>query len=417
MDHLKKTDPEIYEAIINETKREEGNIELIASENFVSRAVLEAQGSVLTNKYAEGYPAARWYGGCEHIDVAEKLAIDRAKEIFKAEHANVQPHCGSSANMAVYFAALNMGDTVMALDLACGGHLTHGHKANFSGKYFNIVPYMVDRKTEMLDYDGIEKIAVECRPKMILAGASNYPRAIDFKRFRAICDKVGALLMVDMAHFAGLVAAGLYPDPVPYAEFVTTTTHKTLRGPRGGMILCKKEFARKIDSMVFPGIQGGPLEHVIAAKAVAFKEALEPEFKVYQGQILKNARTLAASFQEKGYRIVSGGTDNHLFSIDLNSKGLNGKDAQEALDRARITVNKNTIPYDPNPPMKPSGIRIGVPAVTIRGMKEKDMEEIASLMDEVLGNITDTAAAKRVGEKVGSLVKKFPLYAGLLGEA
>ncbi|MDD5737191.1 MAG: serine hydroxymethyltransferase [Candidatus Omnitrophica bacterium] len=417
MDHLKKTDPEIYEAIINETKREEGNIELIASENFVSRAVLEAQGSVLTNKYAEGYPAARWYGGCEHIDVAEKLAIDRAKEIFKAEHANVQPHCGSSANMAVYFAALNMGDTVMALDLACGGHLTHGHKANFSGKYFNIVPYMVDRKTEMLDYDGIEKIAVECRPKMILAGASNYPRAIDFKRFRAICDKVGALLMVDMAHFAGLVAAGLHPDPVPYAEFVTTTTHKTLRGPRGGMILCKKEFARKIDSMVFPGIQGGPLEHVIAAKAVAFKEALEPEFKVYQGQILKNARALAASFQNKGYRIVSGGTDNHLFSIDLNSKGLNGKDAQEALDRARITVNKNTIPYDPNPPMKPSGIRIGVPAVTTRGMKEKDMEEIASLMDEVLGNITDTAAAKRVGKKVGSLVKKFPLYAGLLREA
>ena len=414
MDHLKKTDPEIYEAIINETKREEGNIELIASENFVSRAVLEAQGSVLTNKYAEGYPAARWYGGCEHIDVAEKLAIDRAKKLFGAEHANVQPHCGSSANMAVYFAALNMGDTVMALDLACGGHLTHGHKANFSGKYFNIVPYMVDRKTEMLDYDGIEKIAVECKPKMILAGASNYPRAMDFKRFRAICDKVGALLMVDMAHFAGLVAAGLHPDPVPYAEFVTTTTHKTLRGPRGGMILCKKEFAKKIDSMVFPGIQGGPLEHVIAAKAVAFKEALEPEFKVYQGQILKNARVLAASFQKKGYRIVSGGTDNHLFSIDLNSKGLNGKDAQEALDRARITVNKNTIPYDPNPPMKPSGIRIGVPAVTTRGMKEKEMEEIASLMDEVLSNITDAAAAKRVGEKVGSFVKKFPLYADLL---
>ncbi len=414
MDHLKKTDPEIYEAIISETRREEGNIELIASENFVSRAVLEAQGSVLTNKYAEGYPAARWYGGCEHIDVAEKLAIDRAKKLFGAEHANVQPHCGSSANMAVYFAALNMGDTVMALDLACGGHLTHGHKANFSGKYFNIVPYMVDRKTEMLDYDGIEKIAVECKPKMILAGASNYPRAMDFKRFRAICDKVGALLMVDMAHFAGLVAAGLHPDPVPYAEFVTTTTHKTLRGPRGGMILCKKEFAKKIDSMVFPGIQGGPLEHVIAAKAVAFKEALEPEFKVYQGQILKNARVLAASFQKKGYRIVSGGTDNHLFSIDLNSKGLNGKDAQEALDRARITVNKNTIPYDPNPPMKPSGIRIGVPAVTTRGMKEKEMEEIASLMDEVLSNITDAAAAKRVGEKVGSFVKKFPLYADLL---
>ncbi len=414
MDHLKKADPETYEAIINETKREEGNIELIASENFVSRAVLEAQGSVLTNKYAEGYPSARWYGGCEHVDAAEKLAIDRAKEVFKAEHANVQPHCGSSANMAVYFAALNMGDTVMALDLACGGHLTHGHKANFSGKYFNIVPYMVDRKTEMLDYDGIERIAAECKPKMILAGASNYPRAIDFKKFREICDRVGAYLMVDMAHFAGLVAAGLHPDPVPYAEFVTTTTHKTLRGPRGGMILCRKEFAKKIDSMVFPGIQGGPLMHVIAAKAVAFKEALEPEFKVYQGQILKNARALAASFQEKGYRIVSGGTDNHLFSIDLNSKGLNGKDAQEALDRARITVNKNTIPYDPNPPMKPSGIRIGVPAVTTRGMKEKDMEEIASLVDEVLSNITDARAANRVSEKVGLLVKRFPLYADLL---
>ncbi|MFA5335536.1 MAG: serine hydroxymethyltransferase [Candidatus Omnitrophota bacterium] len=416
MKNLKKTDPEVYDAIINETRREEGNIELIASENFVSRAVLEAQGSVLTNKYAEGYPSARWYGGCEYIDVAEKLAIERAKEIFKAEHANVQPHCGSSANMAVYFAALKMGDTVMALDLACGGHLTHGHKANFSGKYFNIVPYMVDRKTEMLDYAEIERIALECRPKMILAGASNYPRAMDFKKFREICDKVGAYLMVDMAHFAGLVAAGLHPDPVPYAEFVTTTTHKTLRGPRGGMILCKKEFAKKIDSMVFPGIQGGPLMHVIAAKAVAFKEALKPEFKEYQGQILKNARVLAAAFQKKGYRIVSGGTDNHLFSIDLNSKGLNGKDAQEALDKARITVNKNTIPYDPNPPMKPSGIRIGVPAVTTRGMKEKEMEEIASLMDEVLSKITDAAAASRVGEKVGVLVKRFPLYADLLKE-
>ncbi|MFA5148527.1 MAG: serine hydroxymethyltransferase [Candidatus Omnitrophota bacterium] len=416
MKNLKITDPEVYGAIMGETRREEGNIELIASENFVSRAVLEAQGSVLTNKYAEGYPSARWYGGCEYIDVVEKLAIDRAKEIFKAEHANVQPHCGSSANMAVYFAALKMGDTVMALDLACGGHLTHGHKANFSGKYFNIVPYMVDRKTEMLDYAEIERIALECRPRMILAGASNYPRAMDFRKFREICDKVGAYLMVDMAHFAGLVAAGLHPDPVPYAEFVTTTTHKTLRGPRGGMILCKKEFAKKIDSMVFPGIQGGPLMHVIAAKAVAFKEALKPEFREYQGQILKNARALAAAFQEKGYRIVSGGTDNHLFSIDLNSKGLNGKDAQEALDKARITVNKNTIPYDPNPPMKPSGIRIGVPAVTTRGMKEKEMEEIASLMDEVLSNITDAAAAGRVGEKVGVLVKRFPLYAGLLEE-
>jgi glycine hydroxymethyltransferase len=416
MNNLKKTDPEIYDAIISETRREEGNIELIASENFVSRAVLEAQGSVLTNKYAEGYPSARWYGGCEYVDTAEKLAIERAKEIFKAEHANVQPHCGSSANMAVYFAALTMGDTVMALDLGCGGHLTHGHKANFSGKYFNIVPYMVDRKTETLDYDEIERTALECKPKMILAGASNYSRAIDFRRFCAICDKTGAYLMVDMAHFAGLVAAGLHPDPVPYAEFVTTTTHKTLRGPRGGMILCKKEFAKKIDSMVFPGIQGGPLMHVIAAKAVAFKEALKPEFKEYQKQILNNARAFAAAFQKRGYRIVSGGTDNHLFSIDLNGKGLNGRDAQEALDKARITVNKNAIPYDPNPPMKPSGIRIGVPAVTTRGMKEKEMEEIASLMDEVLNNITDEAAAGRVGEKVGALVKRFPLYADLLKE-
>jgi len=416
MKNLKKTDPEIYEAIVNETRREEGNIELIASENFVSRAVLEAQGSVLTNKYAEGYPAARWYGGCEHIDTAERLAIERAKELFKAEHANVQPHCGSSANMAVYFSALNMGDTVMALDLACGGHLTHGHKANFSGKYFNIVPYMVDRKTEMLDYDEIARIADECKPKMILAGASNYSRAMDFKRFRQICDKTGAYLMVDMAHFAGLVAAGIHPDPVPYAEFVTTTTHKTLRGPRGGMILCKKEFAKKIDAMVFPGIQGGPLMHVIAAKAVSFKEALKPEFKEYQKQILSNARTLATAFQKRGYRIISGGTDNHLFSLDLNSKGLNGKDAQEALDKAGITVNKNTIPYDPNPPAKPSGVRIGVPAVTTRGMKEMEMEEIAGLIDEVLSNITDAAAVNRVKTKVGALVKRFPLYSDLLSE-
>lgn len=417
MKNLKKTDPEIYEAIVNETRREEENIELIASENFVSRAVLEAQGSVLTNKYAEGYPAARWYGGCEYIDVAEKLAIERAKELFKAEHANVQPHCGSSANMAVYFSALNMGDTVMALDLACGGHLTHGHKANFSGKYFNIVPYMVDRKTEMLDYDEIERIAGECKPKMILAGASNYSRAIDFKAFRRICDKVGAYLMVDMAHFAGLVAAGIHPDPVPYSEFVTTTTHKTLRGPRGGMILCKREFARKIDAMVFPGIQGGPLMHVIAAKAVSFKEALRPEFKEYQKQILSNSRALAAAFQKRGYRVVSGGTDNHLFSVDLNSKGLSGRDAQEALDKAGITVNKNTIPYDPNPPARPSGIRIGVPAVTTRGMKEREMEEIAGFIEEVLSDVTDAAAIGRVKGKVGALVKRFPLYRDLLNEA
>ncbi len=414
MDNLKKADPEVYKAIIDETRREEENIELIASENFVSRAVLEAQGSVLTNKYAEGYPAARWYGGCEYIDVVEKLAIERAKELFKAEHVNVQPHCGSSANMAVYFAALNMGDTVMALDLACGGHLTHGHKANFSGKYFNIVPYMVDRKTEMLDYDEISRLALEHKPRMILAGASNYSREMDFKKFREICDKVGAYLMVDMAHFAGLVAAGFHPDPIPYAEFVTTTTHKTLRGPRGGMILCRKEFSKRIDTMVFPGIQGGPLMHVIAAKAVAFKEALQPEFKEYQRQIQNNARALAGAFQKRGYKVVSGGTDTHLFSIDLSSKGLNGKDAQEALDKAGITVNKNTIPYDPNPPAKPSGIRIGVPAVTTRGMKEPEMSEIAGLMDEILSNITDEAAINRIRQKVGGLVGKFPLYRDLL---
>lgn len=416
MKKLKETDPEIYEAICNETRREEENIELIASENFCSRAVLEAQGSVLTNKYAEGYPAARWYGGCEYVDVAEKLAVERAKELFKAEHANVQPHCGSSANMAVYFAALNIGDTVMALDLACGGHLTHGHKANFSGKYFNIVPYGVNRQTEVLDYDEILTLAKKHKPKMILAGASNYARAIDFKKFREICDNVGAFLMVDMAHFAGLVAAGIHPDPIPYAEFVTTTTHKTLRGPRGGMILCRKEFAKKIDAMIFPGIQGGPLMHVIAAKAVAFKEALQPEFKEYQKQIQKNARALAASLQKRGYRIVSGGTDTHLFSVDLTPKGLTGKEAQEALDKAKITVNKNLIPYDPKPSAVTSGIRLGVPAVTTRGMKEAEMEEIAGLIDEVLSNIKSEAAINSVRQKVSSLVDKFPIYRSLLAE-
>ncbi|MFH0772425.1 MAG: serine hydroxymethyltransferase [Candidatus Omnitrophota bacterium] len=414
MENLKKTDPDIYNAICDETRREEENIELIASENFCSRAVLEAQGSVLTNKYAEGYPAARWYGGCEFIDVAEKLAIERAKELFKAEHANVQPHCGSSANMAVYFAMLNIGDTIMALDLACGGHLTHGHKANFSGKFFNFVPYGVDRRTEILDYDKILSLAMEHKPKMIVTGASNYARAIDFKKFRDICDKVGALLMVDMAHFAGLVAAGIHPDPVCCAEFVTTTTHKTLRGPRGGMILCKKEFARKIDAMVFPGIQGGPLMHVIAAKAVSFKEALKPEFKEYQVQIQKNARVLAGAIEKRGYRIVSGGTDTHLFSVDLSAKGITGREAQEVLDKARITVNKNLIPYDPKPPAQASGIRIGVPAVTTRGMKEPQMEEIAALIDEALTGLGDEASGANVRKKVGDLVGKFPMYRDLL---
>lgn len=416
MKRLKEVDPEVYGAICNETRREEENIELIASENFCSRAVLEAQSSVLTNKYAEGYPAARWYGGCEYVDVAEKLAIERAKELFKAEHANVQPHCGSSANMAVYFVALNMGDTVMALDLACGGHLTHGHKANFSGKYFNIVSYGVNRQTEVLDYDEILSLANKHKPKMILAGASNYARAIDFKKFREICDRVGAFLMVDMAHFAGLVAAGIHPDPIPYAEFVTTTTHKTLRGPRGGMVLCRKEFAKKIDAMIFPGIQGGPLMHVIAAKAVAFKEALQPEFKEYQNQIQKNARALAASLQRRGYRIVSGGTDTHLFSVDLIPKGLTGKEAQEALDKAKITVNKNLIPYDPKRSTVTSGIRLGVPAVTTRGMKEDEMNEIAGLIDEVLSNIKSDATINSVRQKVSALVEKFPIYRGLLAE-
>lgn len=416
MKRLREVDPEIYEAICNETRREEENIELIASENFTSRAVLEAQGSVLTNKYAEGYPGARWYGGCEYVDVAERLAIERAKELFKAEHANVQPHCGSQANMAVYFAALNIGDTVMALDLACGGHLTHGHKANFSGKYFKIVPYGVNRKTEMLDYDEILSLALTHKPKMILAGATAYPREIDFKKFRQICDKVGAYLLVDMAHFAGLVAAGIHDDPIPYAEFVTTTTHKTLRGPRGGMILCKKEFAKKIDAMVFPGIQGGPLMHVIAAKAVAFKEALQPEFKEYQKQIQKNARALAQGLEKRDYRIVSGSTDTHLLLVDLTDKGITGKEAQEALDKAKITVNKNLIPYDPKSSAITSGIRLGVPAVTTRGMKEQEMNEIAGLIGEALSNIKDEKTIDSVRQKVASLVERFPIYRGLLAE-
>jgi len=416
MKRLKEIDPEIYEAICNETRREEGSIELIASENFCSRAVLEAQGSVLTNKYAEGYPAARWYGGCEYVDVAERLAIERAKRLFKAEHVNVQPHCGSQANMAVYFAALNIGDTLMALDLACGGHLTHGHKSNFSGKYFKIVSYGVNRDTEMLDYDEILNLAKEHRPKMILAGATAYPRAIDFKKFREICDKVGAYLLVDMAHFAGLVAAGVHPDPIPYAEFVTTTTHKTLRGPRGGMILCKKEFAKKIDAMVFPGIQGGPLMHVIAAKAVAFKEALQPEFKDYQIQIQKNARALAKGLQKRGYRIVSGGTDTHLLLVDLIKDGVTGKEAQEALDKAKITVNKNLIPYDPKSSAVTSGIRLGVPTVTTRGMKEGEMDEIAALIDKVLSDIEDDEAIDGVRKKVAALIEKFPVYRRLLAE-
>lgn len=410
---LKHSDPDIYKAIQDELARQRNNLELIASENIVSQAVLEAQGSVMTNKYAEGYPGRRWYGGCEFVDVAEQLAIDRAKQIFGAEHANVQPHSGSQANNAVYNVAVNPGDTVLGLDLACGGHLTHGHKMNFSGKTYNMIAYKVDPKTEMIDLNEVAALAKEHKPKMIIAGASAYSRTWDFKKFREICDSVGAVLFVDMAHFAGLVAAGLHPNPVPYAEFVTTTTHKTLRGPRGGMILCKSEFAKKIDANVFPGIQGGPLMHVIAAKAVSFKEALQPEFKEYQGQILKNCRTLSGALAKLGFRIVSGGTDNHLFMVDLRAKGVSGKDASEILDKVNITVNKNMIPYDPASPMVTSGIRIGTPALTTRGMKEAQMEQVAKLIDAAIVNHTNEAKLAEVKQAVLKLTKEFPLYPNL----
>ncbi len=410
MRYLQKTDKEVYDAIKREVKRQNDNLELIASENFVSEAVLEAQGCVMTNKYAEGYPAARWYGGCENVDVVESLAIARAKKIFGAEHVNVQPHCGSQANMAVYNAALVPGDTVLAMDLACGGHLTHGHKINFSGRTYKIVSYGVNKESEMLDYSEIARLALEHKPKMILAGASAYSRVIDFKKFREICDSVGAYLFVDMAHIAGLVAAGLHPSPIPYAEFVTTTTHKTLRGPRGGMVLCRQEFAKKIDMAVFPGIQGGPLMHVIAAKAVALKEALLPSFKKYQAQIIKNAKALSGELAKRGYRIVAGGTDNHLFMVDLRAKNISGKDAAHLLDLARITVNKNLIPYDPQPPMVTSGIRVGTPAVTTRGMKEEEMKTIAALIDEAIVHRDNEKVLAGVCKKVGALTKKFPLY-------
>lgn len=413
---LKKTDPEIYQAIARELFRQHRNIELIASENFTSLAVLEAQGSVLTNKYAEGYPRARWYGGCEYVDEAEHLARERAKELFGAEHANVQPHCGSQANMAVYFAALNPGDTVLALDLACGGHLSHGLSANFSGMFYKIISYGVSPRTEMIDYDEVADLALRHKPRMILAGASAYPRTLDFKRFREIADSVGAYLFVDMAHIAGLVAAGLHPSPVPYAEFVTTTTHKTLRGPRGGLILCKKEFAKKIDSTVFPGIQGGPLMHVIAGKAVALKEALSPDFKKYQQRILANARTLAETLSEKGLRIVSGGTDTHLMLVDLTTQELTGKEAAAFLDASRITVNKNLIPFDKKSPFQTSGLRLGTPAVTTRGMGVREMKQIASIIYEVIAAKGEEGVLRASLKKVEALVKKFPLYQPLWKE-
>ena len=414
MSNLKKRDPEVYRAILDEVKRERDNLELIASENFVSEEVLEAQGSVLTNKYAEGYPGARWYNGCHNVDIVEQLAIERAKKLFGAEHANVQPHSGTQANMAIYFAALNIGDTVLAMDLACGGHLSHGHPHNFSGKFFKIVTYGVDPKTETLDYENIRALAKSHKPRMILAGATAYPRTIDFKKFRKIADEVGALLFVDIAHIAGLVAAGLHPSPIGLADFVTTTTHKTLRGPRGAMIMCKKKFAKKIDTEVFPGIQGGPLMHIIAAKAVALKEALEPSFKRYQAQIVENCRTLASELARKGYRIVSGGTDTHLFLVDLTNISLTGRDASRTLDRAGITVNKNLIPFDKLSSFVASGIRVGTPSVTTRGMKVPEMKKIASFMDAVLRSPEDEKVISKVRRDVRQLVKSFPIYNKLM---
>lgn len=409
-EHLKAQDPEVYRCIIGELARERNTLELIASENFTSLAVMEAQGSPLTNKYAEGYPGRRYYGGCECVDEAETLAIERAKAVFGAEHANVQPHSGSQANMAVYFAVLKPGDVVMGMDLAHGGHLTHGSRVNFSGMLYHFVPYGVSRETETIDYDALEAQALEVRPRLIVAGGSAYPRVIDFARMRAICDRVGAYLMVDMAHFAGLVAAGIHPNPVPYAHFVTTTTHKTLRGPRGGIVLCKKEFAQAIDKALFPGIQGGPLMHVIAAKAVALREAQTPEFSAYQRQVVQNARALAEALKERGYRLVSGGTDTHLLLVDLRNLGITGKEAETVLDRVGITVNKNVIPFDPQKPTVTSGIRLGTPACTTRGMKEEEMRRIAELIDLTLRNRDNPAVLEAVRQAVRDLCDAFPLY-------
>ncbi len=403
-----KVDPEIASAMNQEIDRLNNNIELIASENVVSPAVMAAMGSPLTNKYAEGYPGKRYYGGCEHVDVVETLAIERAKELFGAEHANVQPHSGAQANMAVFFAVLNPGDTVLSMNLAHGGHLSHGSPVNISGKYYNIVPYGVTKETKTIDYDEIRKLALECKPKMILAGASAYPRTIDFAKFAEIAKEVGAYFMVDMAHIAGLVAAGEHPNPVPYADFVTTTTHKTLRGPRGGLILCKEEHAKLINKALFPGIQGGPLMHVIAAKAVCFKEALSPEFKAYQAQVVKNAKALAEGLMAKGFDVISGGTDNHLMLIDLTSMGVTGKEAEHMLDEVRITVNKNSIPFETASPFITSGIRIGTPASTTRGMNEDDMKEIAELIYLTLSNFE--ANKDEVRKRVAALCSKYPLY-------
>jgi len=407
---LAEVDPVIAQEIAAEERRQNEGLELIASENFTSRAVMEAAGSVLTNKYAEGYPGRRYYGGCEVVDRVETLAIDRLKQLFGAEHANLQPHSGTSANTAVYFAMLRPGDTLMGMDLSCGGHLTHGHRLSYSGRDFNVVAYGVDRQTERIDFDEVERLALEHRPKLIVCGASAYSRTIDFARFRAIADRAGSLLMADIAHIAGLVAAGLHPSPVPHCHFVTSTTHKTLRGPRGGVILCKAEFAKEIDRAVFPGLQGGPLMHIIAAKAVAFGEALSPGFRAYQSEIVANTAALAAALAAAGFRIVSGGTDNHLFLMDVTSRGLTGKSAEKALDAAAITVNKNTIPFDANSPMVASGIRIGTAAVTTRGMAGAEMGVIAQLISETLAAPEDVAVHAAVRERVRLLCSRFPLY-------
>ena len=406
---IEQTDPEVAEALKLELARQQGNIELIASENFVSPAVLAAAGSHLTNKYAEGYPGHRYYGGCQFVDIAEDLARNRLKQLFGCEYCNVQPHSGASANLAVFFAMLAPGDTVMGMNLAHGGHLSHGSPVNISGKYFNIVPYGVSKDTQTIDYDEMERIALECKPKMIISGASAYPRVIDFARIREICDKVGAYMMVDIAHIAGLVAAGLHPSPVPYADFVTTTTHKTLRGPRGGVIMCKEQYGKAIDKAVFPGIQGGPLMHIIAAKAVAFKEALDPSFKEYQKQIVANAKAMADEFKKLGVNMVSGGTDNHLILLDLTSKGITGKELEKMLDEVHITVNKNAIPFDTQKPFVTSGIRLGTPAVTSRGMKEEDARVIARLIAKIIDE--KEAAFEYVAKQVKILCEAHPLYA------
>jgi glycine hydroxymethyltransferase len=414
---LSEVDPEVYEQIQHEVERQHGRLELIASENFTSEAVLQATGSVFTNKYAEGYPGKRYYGGCEFTDVVENLARDRAKKLFGAEHANVQPHSGSQANQAAYSAVLQPGDTILGMNLAHGGHLTHGHPLNFSGKTYHVIPYGVRREDERIDYDELAKLALEHKPKLVIAGGSAYPRIIDFRRFREVADSVGALFLVDMAHFSGLVAAGLYPNPCEYADIVTSTTHKTVRGPRSGMILSREKHAAAIDKVVFPGVQGGPLVHVIAAKAVCFLEAMAPEFTAYQKQVIRNAQVLGEALAAKGFRIVSGGTDSHLILMDVFAKGIRGKEAEKALDEAYITANKNAIPFDVNPPLNPSGIRLGSPAVTTRGFREAEMREVASLIAEVLDHINSQETFTSVRRRVTTLAERFPLYGWKLAGA